>query len=439
MSILSYFKKNEIVKYNTYNTLSEKYSPKSINEFMGNYGSIQTIHSWFQSKKPSLLLVGPCGSGKSKLIKLFVNYYQLNSYENNSTNKRSKKELTLWYEKIRRNTDMILIIDDLETLVTKNENMTIIELTKWIKPSCIRIIFIVNINVLNKVNTLRAHCLCSTVFIDYPDSKILYAKCLYIFENESFEYTDETMKQLKSYITTLCCEPRSVLDGLMMIENVQHEKDKEYDIYNSYELIIDPSVCFDKKLTLFSVDSGTIPILFHENYIDIDLSIANRCKVGDHMANADMFHKKMFMHVSTQHMDIYAIMSSVFYELIHNNHKSNTIRPRFGLIWTKQSAMYQKKKYLTSIAQELKSPFVKQKDLFHLYLMLKQIVNEYRESSQNVSNMKRFIDDNGIETIDTLFYLYVSFHSTENISKKSTEKKQLTKKLFYQCFLEVFK
>jgi len=437
MSILSFFEKKESVKDKTYETLSEKYAPISLSEFMGNYKSIQMIHTWFQSKKPALLLVGPCGSGKSKLIELFIKYYNINSYENNSTNKRSKKELSLWYEKLKRNTDMILIIDELETLVTKNENMTVTELAKWIHPSYIRIIFIVNIHVLNKVNGLKLNPLCSTVYVDYPDPKSLYAKCLHIFENESIDYTNETMTKLKNYIANLRCEPRSIIDGLMMMESIEHEKDQEYDIYNAYQLIMDKSINLDKKMIVFSVDSGTIPILFHENYIDMNLSITERCKVGEYMANADVFHKKVFMHVSKQYMDIYATMSSIFHELIHN--ETNKNQPRFGLIWTKQSAMYQKKKYITCISQELKSPFVTQKDLFHKYLIFKHIVNEYRKDFTDIRPIQSFIDENKIETIDTLFYIYICFNTSETIEKKSSDVKTLTKKLFHQYFSNLFK
>jgi hypothetical protein len=438
MSILSYFDKKDTFRDREYATLSEKYRPETIQEFMGNYKAIQIIHGWFAStNKRALLVSGPCGSGKTTLVDLFTKYYKKNVFVNCSNNKRSKKELTLWYEKIKNNTESVLIVDEMETLVTKNENMSISEISKWISSSTIRIIFISNSIVTNKMTVLKENPLCTSVVVEYPDHKTLFRKCMSILEQEKVAFDDERLMGIKTYIVRMNCDPRSIMDGLMISDLTCSEKDRDHDIYEAYQIIMDPEVGLASKMRIFGVDSGTIPVLFQENYIDTDLSLHERCVVSQSMSNADIFHKKIFMHTSNAYVEVYAAMSSIFSEMIRSKCRRESGRPRFGLIWTKQSAMCQKRKYLQTISQHLKTPFFNTMDYFYMHAYVKRIVDEFRELQEDLTQMKAFVDNYEIQNIEILFHIYVSFNVTDTNPKK-TDTKPLTKKMFGQMFLKCF-
>jgi hypothetical protein len=440
MSILTYFDKKEKVVDKGWSTLSEKYAPETLQEFMGNYKAIQAIHTWFGSQKPALMVVGPCGCGKTVLVDLFVKHYRRTVFTNYSNNKRSKKELTLWYDKIKHHTESILIVDEMETLVTKHENMSVAEIVKWIGPSTIRIVFVVNAIILNKMVALKDHPMCTTVYLEYPDSKALFRKCMHVLESENVSLDDDRLVALKDYIARMKCEPRSVLNDLLVFDITCANKERDHDIYQAYQKILRPEVDLVTKMRLFGVDSGTIPVLFQENYMDFDLTVEERCNISRSMAEADVFHKRMFMHASNSYVDMYAVMSSIFTELVHNrsNHPEKS-RPKFSLIWTKQSAMCQKRKYLQSISQHLRSPFYNVIDFAYMHAYLKYLVDEYRANpDNNLAPIQQFVDAYGIQDIDILFYIYISFNVNEGTSAKKTDTKPIIKKVFTQLFSPCF-
>lgn len=440
MSILTYFDKKEKVVEKGHTTLSEKYAPETLQEFIGNYKAIQAIHTWFGSQKPALMVVGPCGCGKTALVDLFVKHYRRNVFTNYSNNKRSKKELTLWYDKIKHHTESILIVDEMETLVTKHENMSVAEIVKWIGPSTIRIVFVVNSIILNKMVALKDHPMCTTVYLEYPDSKSLFRKCMHVLESENVSLDDDRLVALKDYIARMKCEPRSILNELMVFDITCADKERDHDIYQAYQKILRPEVDLVTKMRLFGVDSGTIPVLFQENYMDFDLTVEERCSISRSMAEADVFHKRMFMHASNSYVDMYAVMSSIFTELVHNrsNQTGEKSRPKFSLIWTKQSAMCQKRKYLQSISQHLRSPFHNVIDFAYMHAYLKYLVDEYRANPVNLAPIQQFVNAYGIQDIEILFYIYISFNVNEGSLAKKTDTKPIIKKVFTQLFSPCF-
>lgn len=435
MSILNYFKTVRVKQNNSKTTLSERYEPLSTEGFLGNSGEVKEIHEWFLSNKPALLIQGPCGCGKTMLVKLLVKFFKIQTFENCSNAKRSKKELCQMYDKIKHNTNSILIIDEIETLVTKNENMSISEISKWISINKIRIIFISDSVVSNKLSYLRDHVLCKTVKLTYPDIESLFSKCIYILEQEDVMSDEIDMVSLKQFIINMNNEPRSIFDSLLIYNITSKTKDKDCDIYQAYEQLIDPSVKLKRKLQTFSIDSGTIPILFQENYLDINLSIDERCKIGESMSDADIFHKKIFMHTSNMYVEIYGTMSSIFYEIIHTKKKK---KPRFGLMWTKQSAMCQKRKYIYTVQQSLVLPFTNITEMFHMYKNFKFAVDTYKlnPSDKLHTQISNFISNYDVHDMETLFNLYICFNINEDAP--NLEKKTLTKKTFHSLITPFF-
>jgi hypothetical protein len=306
--------------------------------------------------------------------------------------------------------------------------MSISEISKWISLKNIRIIFISDSVVSNKLSSLRDNQLCTTVKINYPETNLLLSKCVDILDRENVKYDGDTLLQ---FIENMNNEPRSIFDSLLIYNITSKTKEKDMDIYQAYEQLINPSVGLKRKLQIFSIDSGTIPILFQENYIDINLSITERCKLSNSMSGADIFHKKIFMHTSNIYVEIYGVMSSVFYEIIKKKpHRS----PRFGLMWTKQSAMCQKRKYLSNVHQSMEYPFITTYDMFYLYKNFRNMVDDYKSNINDKTKIIQLISNYKINNIEILFNLYICF----NINDYNSEKKTLTKKTFVSLLNHFF-
>ena len=114
------------------------------------------------------------------------------------------------------------------------------------------------------------------------------------------------------------------------------------------------------------MDTGSIPIICHENYLDFSPPIADVKYISNLMAWADIYHKSTFSNATDVSNGVYACISSIATSRTCNKKSSGFLNPRFGLIWTKQAAKYQKLKYLREFlkGREL-SPM---EDVYELYV-----------------------------------------------------------------------
>lgn len=447
MDILDYFgvhnnnnnKHNVTIVNNADDSLIDKYAPRKLAEFMGNYKQIQEIQNWFSVNKRGLFVVGPVGCGKTTLVRLACEQYGKHAFVMNASHKRTRKELYDYYNRIKHFThNGIFIIDDTETFIGKNENVSISELSKWV--SCegtVNIIFIANSIYINKLSAIVSACT-KTIYIEYPPTKLLFSRCLDICERESIDLSDCDMKKLKKMIESQR-EPRMVINSLRLLDVVYDvEKDVHMDIYDVYRTMIEPNDDFQKKLRYFQTDAGTIPIIFQENYIDAEgISTQALRHVSDTMSLADVYHKHMFMSISSTCLDTYACLSCIFPEYYYCNTNIKTSKmyktPRFGLIWTKQSAMYQKKKYVSRFEEYYSNPIVNNTHITNTYGfmndVLKHLIKEYKRNKDDNNNLTTFLkmyglhNNNNKNALDVAFDLYNSFNL-------NPDEKTLTKKAF---------
>lgn len=417
MDLVDYFgivKKKQSVDHGC---LSIKYKPNNVNEWMQNKMQIERIKFYFkQTEKKALVIYGPTSSGKTSIARLISETLQYNIFENTTINKRTRKDLETIFNKICKFTNGVFIIDDVESMFQKNESVSVSFLSELLfNPIVnIKIIIIIHQVYYSKLHSIINNCI--AVQLEYPDPKTLFVRCIDILDQEKTTYTDEHLLKIKKVIAQYNCEPRSVIDALsgnMYMDNILECKRIDVDIYDAYRKIVSPTVPLHQKYIAFTIDTGTIPILLQENYID--MNIPDVRNIVNCMSLADIFHKQIFTSISGDfNRFIYFILSSAFHSLysICNTSSTYYTKPRFGLIWTKQSAMYSKRKYINNACSDIKfKPFVSNN-----MTMLR--VNNLMKHSIKRQTMKTFVTDYNIQSADTAFQLYNSFTLYDQVYKE---------------------
>ena len=440
MDILNYFGTTPTVPTEEH---SSGRVPKTFGQFMGNYKQIQEIKQWFENKNSNegLLILGPTGCGKSCIVDIAYQTYKRNLFTRNASHKRTRKELYAYYESVKGFThNGLFVLDDLETLLNKSDNVSMSDIAKWgQQPSCIRVVYVCNSVYENKITAIASAC--KVVRLEYPPTRTMFARCLEIAEAEKLSLSDETLKNLKYMIETQR-DPRMVFNSLHMIDVVcKTKKDLHMDIYDPYRLMLDNETPISTKMRYFATDAGTIPIIFQENYIDYAPFVNKETlkRVSDSMSLADVYHKQTFpcTELSTE---TYCALSTLFPEYYEDGGvKDSKVYkfPQFGLIWTKQSAMYQKRKYWNRFDEHMRDPkILMEKCRGTLNDMFKHLIKNYvqnnKEPGESKDKLLEFLDFYNLKEAELAYDLYISYNV-------NCTEKQLTKKAFVTLFKNLVK
>lgn len=418
MDLIGYFGIEKRQKSTDNQTVSQRYTPTRVSDFLGNDRQIKDIDEWFcQDHEKHLMVTGPTGSGKTSLVHLFCEKYNKTIYLHDSFIKRTKNDLNKYYQGVKRFIKHgIFIFDEMEHLITKSESVSITEISKWdVGPNSIRIVFICNSIVANKLIALKP--MCRFVTLEYPSPKTLFTKCIDIMEKENIEYD----ARLKQHIENIK-EPRMIFNTLHMISISDSHKETALDMYDIYRLLLRPDEPLDKKFRYFMCDSGTLPIICQENYIDalIDTDIEVMREVSDSMSMGDLYHKAIFVNSDSLQMGVYTCLSSVFHQLsrIKNLHSCKWYTtPRFGTMWTRWSALYQKRKYWQRFEETVKNPLINIQHHGNINDLYKHFY--YNDKAEFV----KFITYYNVN-VETAFDLFNSF--TVMVTKPTTKKSFVT-------------
>lgn len=426
MDLLDYFKTGRTVKTNpSYGPLSDKYKPLTCDDFLENTESISKIHEWFHhlDTKNILVIIGPTGCGKTTLVDLICAKYEKTKFVSNSSLKRTKKELNSYYDKIKGFVkNGMLILDEFENILSKNESISVNEISKWFSIEYIPIIIICQSHYFNKIQYICNHSLSTTIFLSYPKPNTILRACLSILDQEEFEYTEAYINLIMKSIITMKCDVRGIFDCLCILNEKYEicEKSTSMDIYDTYRSLFDKDVPLQNKMNNFCLDAGTIPIIIQENYIDTTLSSYDKAQLCERMSLGDLFHKQHFLYTSSMNLEIYGCMSSIFTEFESFKDTQVFTNPRFGLIWTKQSAMYQKRKYLIQIQHMVNTPFINIPSMYMISSSLKSIIHEYKKC-KNDTDIIKFKSFYNIDNKDMLYDIYISFQfKTDKLIPRKT-------------------
>lgn len=101
-----------------------KHAPKTLSEFKGNQGVVQTLNSFIEAKNiPNLIITGPHGTGKSLLVKLLVKEYL-------GGEKNFKQGLLEIYGSLSRSKD---VVSEKQSVKNKQKNFNCANITDFMK------------------------------------------------------------------------------------------------------------------------------------------------------------------------------------------------------------------------------------------------------------------------------------------------------------------
>ena len=351
MDIIDFFGKKTTVKKDYSSSLSDKYCILHSKDFLDNKLECSNIKKWLLEKKTknALILYGPVGSGKSKLIELICNECDIRMIYINSTMKRGKKELNDLYEKNYSSKNKVFVIDEMESFCN-NEHISVQTFVPWIdkkknkKGFNIPFIFIINSTYISKLNDIKQHCV--QIKIQYPKTKSIFSKCIDIIDKENI---DLDLDLLRDYILKFNNDFRFIVNNLNNID-MSTFIDCDMEMYEIFKFM-SSNKNIDDKLRQFLKESGTLPIIFQENYIKWDLEDHQLLEISKLLHEGDIFHQSQYKKEFESNFNsyLYSIYSIIYpFSLLYDNEINHSLTT-FGSIWTKQSCKYQKRKYINSV------------------------------------------------------------------------------------------
>ena len=386
------------------------------------------LKKWLSSSnmKTGLIITGPTGCGKTSLCIMSCLEENIIYYIRDATNRRSKKDLHTYYQQLSKFKNSVLILDDMDIINNGTEIISLTDIQKWLKDNNethdkIKIIFIISSSNFKKFKDIVKSS--DVLKLDYPSLTNFYRKCKKLV---NYKITNAYIKHVVNYFHF---EPRSIFNFLIndFDLNTIESVNIEHDMFDSYESMFMP-YSFSEKSRVFYKESGTIPIILQENYIDWKINNKVCYEISNKMSQADIFHKGIFSNSNNIFTDVYMTISVLSPISILKSYDDKTkykrflpvTKPRFGLLWTKQSAMYQKIKFIHNIEKSFNnSPMI---ELSYLYNIRKQI--EVYLSLKDITMIKDLMQHYNLDNkqVYDLFSLF-------NIDDTSKDKKKQIKSL----------
>jgi len=143
--------------------LLDKYSPKKINDIVGQKVIIKRIRDWLKRWKPgkALLLYGPTGVGKTLIASVIANEKNMRLLEINASDKRTASSIKKILEPATKDNSLsknrLILIDEIDGLSGADRGGAS-EIKRMIKESKFPIILIANNAYNPKLRVLRSYC-----------------------------------------------------------------------------------------------------------------------------------------------------------------------------------------------------------------------------------------------------------------------------------------
>lgn len=396
MSITDFFQVQNVQKNNHHDVLSSKYKPTDLSQFLDNFKQKTVFKNWFKTfSKKGFIVTGKPGSGKTILSTLMCDHFNFSYTYFNSCDRFSKKDKINMFNDVKDLSKHVIIIDELESFSSFSDHIPISTITKWLEIHQIPIILIIQKSCLNKLSDCFP--LCDSIELSFPSSKLIFNKCIHIIDRENI---DIDLNQLTNYINSFDRDIRYIINNLREIHFVS-KVDIHRDIYDSYRDINNYSTSLDDKLRIFQNDIGTIPVLLQENFINWNVSHSSLALIADSMSLGDLFHKDMF-YSSLDHtmIGIYSVLSTITpFHLRHSFSPHESIK--FGSMWTKQSSLYQKRKFIHKVSFHLNEHklsnliFFRQLFLHYFFhsdhVIIHELVKYYQLSNDDIIHIFKMV------------------------------------------------
>jgi hypothetical protein len=368
--------------------LSTKYFPKLINEIVVNETKISMFTSWLdlyelntkkyknikkryriniddedegiteidiQNKKDNnishdkscSIIIGPHGSGKTSMVMTIleerkyninvINFEKINKIDDieDFINKISKSDICTLMLNKDKNLKKVIVIDNVENIITTNEKTFIINLVKfneqnWLCP----IIFICNDTHNKIINFIKKTAY--KIILYYPSnesmSTVFYkiaSKEKLKFKNEDIcnkliKYSDNDLRFLISILEAI----KNIYNNKVFDENnfnnfimTRKMKDQDLTIFNATKKLLYSYESIDEIIRIFETEKIIIPLMIQQHYVNLlqckDINLINR--IASSLSKGDVIENYIYEHNAYDIRDTQAFFQCINPSFILSN------------------------------------------------------------------------------------------------------------------------
>jgi hypothetical protein len=345
----------------------KKYKPKNLEDIIENKENINNIRSWiktyndvtkslikngllkkstkgrkkkmndaseidieYSKRKGNLLIIGNHGCGKSIMIDLIcknIGYeiITLNKYDTNLINtdfiiKITKKNLL--YEENEQN-NKIILIDELETLITRNEKKEILNIIKDNNYNrLVPIIIISNGHHRGQLTDIKknANMINITELSQYDMKKWMDPICKNenininsILYDNIIEHCQRDMRKILYHLNIIKNTYNNEIidiDKLTNFDKTIKKKDFTNDLFKNTKKLLLNYNDIETCIELFQLQKVHIPLMIHENYYKCVKKI-NYIDIIDNFSFGDILENYIYGEQNWDLMEIYGLISCV--------------------------------------------------------------------------------------------------------------------------------
>lgn len=290
-----YMKKHSI-------TWTEKYRPKSIDDFIGHSTKVKQIIDWLKSwnkskQKKALVIHGPPGVGKTSLVYAIGNSLGYEIVEFNASDTRNKESIltvvlesalsqSLWNEK------RIILLDEIDGLSGSQDRGGFKSIKELVEKSMHPIIFTANeldrsqIKYLNKFSKMVELDILSISDIVKVLKRICISEKLTINNDDLLNIAQRSNGDLRAAINDL--------QSLVFHEGILDRdtfREQQISLEDGIKNLIDIGSVSDFARLDLDTDPDTTLLLLYENSVLNGLDISDAFEIIQNISLADLFLK----------------------------------------------------------------------------------------------------------------------------------------------------
>ena len=344
-------------------SITQKYLPKTLSQVVGNEKTIDYIIGWlntfedvkaflnknnllkksskgrkkklvgmtdeeieYSKRKGNLLINGPHGSGKTTIVNIVLNMLDYEILNLNILDGKIKIDREVIsklskYNKVNENKKIVLVIDELESIITLNEKNTIFDIIKdnnfnrWMP-----IIIITNNKHNKQLNEVKKISNDGKIYIPYDYEIEKWLKTIIEKENinlehgllrKFIEYCQKDMRKILILLDELKMHYKDTMiydEMLNNFEEIMKKKDQDFDLFKSTELLLTNYINVENSLELYETQKTLIPLMIHENYYKF-VKKENYFDVLDNISNGDIMDNYIFGEQQWDLAEIYGLFS----------------------------------------------------------------------------------------------------------------------------------
>jgi replication factor C large subunit len=284
---------------------TEKYRPKNLSEIYGQDEAKQKAIAFFNTfpkRKKSILLNGPPGIGKTTLVLTIKNEFDLEIFELNASDFRSKKQLQEKLKPVIEQSSLfkkrkLILVDEVDGILGLDRG-GIPELIRLIQETNHPILCTANDAWGKKLNPLRK--VSELIELKNLKSEIIKKVLLQISEKEKVKISEDLLQKISENSKGDLRAAINDLQAISSMENpeeyiVEDQRNKETDIFNALREIFQDKASL-KMLSTF--DKINMPldeiILWVEENIPKVYKEKELAKAIEKLTNVDIFRGRIY-------------------------------------------------------------------------------------------------------------------------------------------------